>query len=288
MTAPALEAQTGRAPYDPVTMDPATHDSAHPPSIEELSFTSQGERLNALMYVAQGAGPHPTVILLHGYPGNERNLDLAQTIRRSGINVLYFNYRGAWGSGGTFSFVNAQEDVASAIGYVRSRVVAQRLRADPRRVVLMGHSMGAWLAFLGAAADPTITCVGGIEVGDMARIGGEMMRSHETDSTFSAYTRWLTEAGGPLHASSDTLLASLKANAESWALPHHAPALSDRVILLLDNAHNREHASLVAALRQAGARRLTAAVWATDHSFSDRRIELARTVVHWLHGACGY
>jgi len=44
-------------------------------------------------------------------PGFEQNGDLGQTLRRSGWNVLIFHYRGAWGSGGTFSFANCLEDV---------------------------------------------------------------------------------------------------------------------------------------------------------------------------------
>ena len=38
------------------------------------------------------------VLLLHGFPGNEKNLDLAQDLRADGFNVLFFHYRGAWGS----------------------------------------------------------------------------------------------------------------------------------------------------------------------------------------------
>ena len=70
--------------YDPATMDKTVADSVHPPAMVELAFESNGHRVNGLMYLAQGAGPHPTVILLHGYPGNERNLDLAQALRRAG------------------------------------------------------------------------------------------------------------------------------------------------------------------------------------------------------------
>jgi uncharacterized protein len=44
----------------------------------ELGILSHGARINGLMYLAAGSGPHPIVIFLHGYPGNERNLDLAQ------------------------------------------------------------------------------------------------------------------------------------------------------------------------------------------------------------------
>jgi pimeloyl-ACP methyl ester carboxylesterase len=286
--AQSVGAQTRAVAYDPVTMDPVTRDTVNRASREELSFVSHGSRVNALMYTAQGAGPHPTVILLHGYPGVERNLDLAQAIRRAGIDVLYFNYRGSWGSQGTFSFANAQEDVQSAIAFVRTPDVALRLRIDPTRVALVGHSMGGWLAFLGAAADPSIKCVVGIEAIDMTYIRGERTPSRRTDSAFIAYADTLTAPGGPLRASSDSLLASLHTNAEAWTLPHHAGELSSRTILLLDNNRNPGHARFAASLRQARATHFTEEVWNTDHTFSDRRIALAHRVVDWLRSDCAY
>ena len=51
--------------------------------------------LAGMMLGANGQGPHPTIVLLHGFPGNEKNLDLAQSLRRAGYNVLFFHYRGA-------------------------------------------------------------------------------------------------------------------------------------------------------------------------------------------------
>ena len=68
-----------------------------PPRIEELTIKSHGMRMPGLAYLAAGNGPHPTVLLLHGYPGNEKNLDVAQALRRLGWNVVFFHYRGAWG-----------------------------------------------------------------------------------------------------------------------------------------------------------------------------------------------
>jgi dienelactone hydrolase len=73
-------------------------DTRPPASMETFQIPSHGALLNALVYVAAGAGPHRAVILLHGFPGNERNLDLAQDMRRAGWDVLYFNYHGSWGS----------------------------------------------------------------------------------------------------------------------------------------------------------------------------------------------
>lgn len=112
-------------------------------AMETMQIPSHGALMNALVYVAAGAGPHPAVILLHGFPGNERNLDLAQDMRRAGWNVLYFNYRGAWGTPGNFSFAHGIEDTAAALAYLRRPDVAKKLRLDPTRIVLIGHSMGA-------------------------------------------------------------------------------------------------------------------------------------------------
>ena len=106
--------------------------------------------MNALLFAASGAGPKPTLILMHGLPGNERNLDLAQAVRRAGWNVLTFTYRGAWGSPGNFSIHGAVEDAAAALAFARSARGAG-LSIDPARLVLAGHSMGGLTAMLTAA-----------------------------------------------------------------------------------------------------------------------------------------
>jgi pimeloyl-ACP methyl ester carboxylesterase len=288
LAAAPLAAQS-RVRADPVTIDVAVRDTAYPMALEELHFTSGGARLNGLLYLAAGPGPHPTVVLLHGYPGNERNLDLAQAIRRAGSHVLFFHYRGAWGSGGDFSFANASADVAAALAFLRDSATAERYRVDRRRLSLVGHSMGGWLALRGAAADPGVRCVAGLEFADMSRRGARGdSAATRARAEFVAYTADLTSPGGPLRAAmpAEALVNTLVANADAWSLPAAAPSLRDRPVLLVDNRLNADHAPLVVALRKAGARRVTAHVWPTDHSFSDRRVGLARTVVTWLGENC--
>jgi pimeloyl-ACP methyl ester carboxylesterase len=73
-----------------ITTDPAP-DKANPAAMETFQIPSHGAMLNALAYIGEGAGPHPVVLLLHGFPGNEKNLDLAQAIRRDGWDVVYFD-----------------------------------------------------------------------------------------------------------------------------------------------------------------------------------------------------
>ena len=115
-------------------------------SLQPVRIPSDGALLNGFVYVASGEGPHPVVILLHGLPGYERNLDIAQDIRRAGWDVLYFDYRGSWGSPGTFSLSHCIEDAAAAIAFLRRPSVAKNLRADSSRIALVGHSTGGFVA----------------------------------------------------------------------------------------------------------------------------------------------
>src|SRR5690349_7293860 len=133
-----------------VTQDPPA-DTAHPASMVEWSIPSHSVNMNAALYLASGAGPHPLAIILHGFPGYERNQDLAQSIRRAGWHVLIFHYRGSWGSDGNFSFANAMDDTDAAVAYVRSPAVVANYSIDPKRIVLIGHSMGGFMAAYGAA-----------------------------------------------------------------------------------------------------------------------------------------
>ena len=279
--------QADRA-YDPVTMDPVARDSAFPAQMAELALESAGARLNAILYVAAGRGPHPIVLLLHGNPGNERNLDLAQAIRRAGYSVLFFNYRGSWGSGGTFSRTHALEDVQAALRWARSGSTAERFRVDTARVALVGHSMGGWLALMTAAADPKVACVAGLDSRNTGAYARTLQTNRSADSAVVVAADSLTAPGAPYraHGRGAALVGEMKANADRWDLTAHAKALSHGPVLLVGAALRTDHDGLVDALNRAGARRVTALTWDTDHSFSDRRIALARTVVDWLRTSC--
>ncbi len=69
-------------------------------SMQEVVVMSGGARLNGLVYLPAGLGPHPVVVFLHGYPGNEKNLDLTQGCAAGGYHAVYFDSRGLWGSDG--------------------------------------------------------------------------------------------------------------------------------------------------------------------------------------------
>ena len=62
-----LSVSASGAGYDPVSMDPPDPDPAYPPVFHELLIPSHDLMLSGFMLGANGKGPHPTVLLLHGY-----------------------------------------------------------------------------------------------------------------------------------------------------------------------------------------------------------------------------
>ena len=59
-------------------------DCACRPDMHGILIPGKRGRILSVLYTAGGEGTHPTVILLHGIPSCERNLDLAQAVRRAG------------------------------------------------------------------------------------------------------------------------------------------------------------------------------------------------------------
>ncbi len=276
---------------DPVLHDPVAVDPAYPPDLRAFTFESEGDRLLGCIYLADGRGPNATVLLLHGCPGNERNFDLAQALRRCGFNVATFHYRGAWGSAGTFSVAKAVADVPAALAFLRRPEVAADLRIDPERIVPVGHSMGGFAALIAAAADARVPAVAGLAAFNFGLHARLMRQVPDVRArTFEA----LGPLVPPLHgATAEGLITEMLAHRADWNLVDGVPALVDRPVLLV--AAERDdfalpllhHRPLLEAFEEAGASALTTARLDADHVFSSARIALARTVASWLEEVMG-
>ncbi len=271
---------------DPVTHDPATVDLTHPPDLRAFTFESAGDRVLGCIYLADGPGPHPTVLLLHGCPGNERNFDLAQALRRCGWNVATFHYRGAWGSGGTFSVAKALEDVTAALAFLRRPAVAADFRLNPERIVPVGHSMGGFAALVAAAADPRVPAVAGLAAfnfGLHARLMRQVPAIHAR--TLEAFEGLVPPLQG---ATAEGLVEEMAARRGDWNLVDRVAALTARPVLLVAAAQDElavpllHHRPLAEAFEETDAPAFTARTFDDDHIFSRSRIALARTVAAWL------
>lgn len=292
----AANAAPPPAAYDPVRQDPVKEDAKFPERLAGVFFLSEGQRCNAMMYVAAGENPKKTVVFLHGMPGMDGNRDLVRVLQRAGCNVLFSTYRGAWGSGGDFSYANALADTHAAVAFLRSEKVRMDYHIDPEQIVLLGHSFGGWVALMEAASDPTIHEVVSIAGWNAAVDAAEIASDPEKKAAFLAdlATDIGPAEGMPWRAPSvEALGEELIAAGGKWDFTAQAPALKGRRLLLVTGLRDtdvppaKHHEPMMAALDRAGAKEVRSVSFDDGHGFVAHRIALAELLVKWLAGKQG-
>lgn len=253
-------------------------DKRSPPGLAGITIPSHGVEMDATFYLAGGANPHSTVLLLHGLPGYETNGDLAQSLRRAGWNVLLFHYRGTWGTAGTFSQSSAIEDTAEAVRFLRDPTNAAKYRIDPKWLVVIGHSFGGFVAGYEGSHDPNIRAIAMIAAVNLGRINADPKERK------SRLKRWEAQLHPVRGATAAELFAEAERHTKDWDYVQWADTMRTRPVLLIeaDDQNHSDMEALAEALRQKGAVALQHTAVPTDHSFSDRRIELQSIVVQWL------
>lgn len=273
-----------------LSLDPE-YDPEHPAAVVELSIPSHGARMPAHMYLASGPGPHPTVVLLHGLPGNERNLDIAQALRRFGFNTLYFHYRGAWGAEGEYRFSQLPQDALAVLDYLRSGDQAQKLRVDRDALSILGHSLGGYAALSSGSQDKQLRCVIALSPANLALWQADINNGGgATSLRLKAYADQLFMLEGFNGERLEEELAF--ADRSRWDTRGFGEGLQGKSVLMLVGAEDDVTPAatmfkpVAAAYEQLGAIDLTAKVISGDHSFSWSRIALTREILGWADARC--
>jgi pimeloyl-ACP methyl ester carboxylesterase len=261
-----------------VIADPPA-DPAYPATMASPDIPSHGAKMYSVLYLASGGGPHPTVLLLHGFPGTEKNLDLAYSIRRAGWNVLVPFDRGAWGSAGTFSFTHTLEDAQASIDFLLQPENVKKFRIDPSHIVLIGHSMGGFVAGYATAHEPRVF---GTALISAWNIGPASARQRVNDPEFWDRTR--DNALRLVGTNAQQLIREVDSDPPKWNYLNCVPLLKDRPIFVLeaDDRNTSDNQALAEALRKAGDMKVTEEHMHTDHPFSDHRIAMQAAIVNWL------
>jgi dipeptidyl aminopeptidase/acylaminoacyl peptidase len=233
-----------------------------------VTFDSDGHRLVGVLYLARGEEPKPTVLLLHGCPGLEKNLDLAARLRDRGWNALLFHYRGCWGSAGRYDLRTIPRDVTAAIDYL-----AGCPRVDAGRIAVLGHSLGGWAALVTSAVEPRLQAIA--VYGAAARLGAVVRLS--PDRIEHEFTRFLA-------TTPEEFAVQLNIVAERMDGLAAAAAIEPRPLLVVHGTADRwVPVAQARELRErAGPSCSYVEVEGADHAFSWHRAELADLIVGWL------
>ncbi len=141
------------APRSPGVEDPG----------EPVSFRNGPERLVGSLLLPPGPGPHPAVVAIEGSGDASFRLgwtagyfpfwkDVAEFLVDRGYAVLLYDKPGVNASTGDWrrqSFQDRADEVIAAVQHL-----AQRDDIDARRIGLVGHSQGGWIAQIAGATHP--------------------------------------------------------------------------------------------------------------------------------------
>jgi acetyl esterase/lipase len=261
-----------------VAADPP-QDRAHPATLIQLRYPTGGVEVPARFFQAAGAGQHATMLLLHGFPGTELNLDLARAAQRSGWNVLAIHYRGVWGAPGRFSFAHTIEDARAALAWLRTPANAARFRVDAGKIVVLGHSMGGFDTVM-LGDDPAIR---GYALLSAANIAG-FATLFDTPAKRAASRGDWSEDLSFTNMTYEAMADEIVANARAWDWKTRAAKMAGRPVLIVTSNDGLESAGTDAADAVRAARGPAPALvkLETDHSFNDQRLALAAVVLRWL------
>lgn len=159
------------APGESPELGPKRPQEPRPPfpyATREVGVISEvdGVTLAGTLSAPSDGARHPAVVLLTGSGPQDRDetifshkpfLVLADHLTRSGFVVLRYDDRGVGGSGGNLANTphsTQQRDASAALTWLQGQP-----EVDPKRVGLIGHSEGANIAILTAAADKRVAFI---------------------------------------------------------------------------------------------------------------------------------
>src|SRR5882724_6426722 len=116
--------------------------------------TASGDELEAWLYLPEGQGPHPAVVMAHGIGAIKAGglAPFAERFRREGFAAIVFDYRHWGGSTGepreVLSVPRQREDYGTVIGWA-----AAQPDIDPHRIFAWGTSFAGMHIVELAASD---------------------------------------------------------------------------------------------------------------------------------------
>lgn len=242
-------------------------------AVDNVSFPSEGFMLLGRLYRPRSRGKFPAIAICHGYPGDTKNMDLAEELALNGIVTLVFYYQGAWGSEGTYRILKLEPSTRDAVAYLRGLKWV-----NPERVGLVSHSMGAVPLTKRMSLDSTLrTCVLMAPTVDLAM--------SLTDDRLSKRVLGMLEmAKGKLSGlTAESLQEDLKEayrtmNPMNLVSKVKAPML----IVVGTNDYVTPSESCKRHFDAANEPKKLVVLEGADHIFSDHRILLIGTVLNWL------
>ena len=259
-----------------------------------IDLRNNGNKLDAKFYQVDNVISPPTLILLHGFPGNANSpYGLAERLTKNGINVLVFNYEGSFNSEGIFSWENCMNDIGVALSFLKQKKNIQQFSIDTSKIIVCGCSMGAAFALSAAVHNTDITKIIAVAGGNDLSI---YLQKINRDPVFrTALEKRIVASvipNGPIKGDSAYLhnyFDQIMSNYEYFDLIKNSEKLKSKKILFitgwLDTTVPMEEFIIPTYrhLKNMNPEFVSIKAFETDHYFTDKRDELANSIIEWIN-----
>lgn len=241
--------------------------------VEDIRFKSGEHTLMGRAYRPLKDGKYPAVAICHGYPGDTKNMDLAEELALKGIAVLVFYYQGAWGSEGIYRFSNLTSSTVDAVKHLKAQPYV-----DAVRVGLISHSMGAVPLTNVMSEDESI------KTGVLMSPASDISKWLAPEVIDNIFNRFRGMAEGKLaYGESDEYKADMMRAAETLNPMDKVADIKAPILITVGSSDN---VTTPEDCRELYERATPPKKWAlidgADHSFTEHRLILQEKVLEWL------
>jgi hypothetical protein len=241
--------------------------------VKNVNIPSGKDYLKGRIYLPNKNGAHPTLAICHGYPGDTKNMDLAEELAFNGYVTLIFFYKGGWGSAGNWSFSNLDPSTIDAISYLKRLPYV-----NPERIGLISHSMGALPLTKRLAEDEKLKT--GVLVSPAADLS-LWIREETIDTMVPIF---LHMAEGKLKGLNEESLRIGMKKARKELNPKDNIKKVNRPVMIIVGSNDQVTSpkSCRELFEEANEPKVYIEVEHADHGFSEHRYQLMNHVLEWL------
>jgi uncharacterized protein len=254
-----------------------------------VDLKDNGVKLDAKFYPSVNTSAGPSVILLHGFPGNQSSpLGLAERLNTAGFNVLVFNYQGSYSSEGNFSFDNSIENVGAAFSFLADPGNQVRFKTDTSRIFVCGYSFGGTIAIESAMYNDRIRNIISIANDDHSVSIKKAAADPEFREAYRQFVGKSFEPAGPFRGDMKAIMDNNIKNVDHYDLVKNADKLISKKVLFIVGWQDKTSLlevntlPLYRKLMQTNPGNTSIKGFETDHRFGNVIDELANRIIDWV------
>lgn len=254
-----------------------------------IDLRNNGVKLDAKFYPANKTDKVSTVILLHGFPGNQSSpLGLAERLNTAGFNILVFNYQGSYHSEGNFSFDNCIDNVSAAFNFLADPGNQVQFNIDTFKIVVCGYSFGGTIAIESAMYNDKIRNIISIANDDHSVSIKKSATDPEFRENYRQFVGKSFEPAGPFRGDLKAQMEYNIQNVDRYDLVKNAERLKTKKILFIVGWQDKTSLlevntlPLYRKLQQLKAENISIKGFESDHRFNNVIVDLATTITGWI------